>query len=257
MRTPTYKTLMLAGAALMLATAAPVAARAHEKDDGSTTVTLNAEARRMVEQDRVTATLNFEASGATAQAVQAEINAKMQAAKPRYDAVGGVKTSTGQYNVYKDYPREPQPKKDGTPGWTPEEREAKAFWRGSQSLMLDGVKSDAMLMLISSLQKEGFALQGLNFYMSRDAEDRVKDALITEALGNIRARAENIQKALGKRSIHYAKIDLGGGNQPIPMMRSMAMKAESYAAADSMPAPVAEAGETEVVMHVTAEVKLK
>jgi len=253
----TYRTkwqaAAVAGTLMMAVVAAPVAVRA----DDSTTVTLSAEARRMVEQDRVTATLNFEASGATAQAVQAEINSKMQAAKPLYDAVAGVKTSTGHYNVYKDYPREPEPKKDGTPGWTPEEREAKAFWRGSQSLMMDGVKSDAMLMLISSLQKEGFALQGLNFYMSRGAEDAVKDALITEALGNIRARAENIQRALGKRKIHYAKIDLGGGDRPMPMMRSIAMKAESYAAADSMPAPVAEAGETEVVMSVTAEVELR
>lgn len=252
------KTLML-GTALVGATAVatPAAVRAAD-DDGSTSVTLSADARRTVQQDRVTATLNYEFSGKSSAEVQAKINAKMQEAKPKYDAVKSLKVSTGSYNVFKNYPPEPQPKADGTPAWTPEEREKKAFWQGSQQLMLDGAKSDEMLQLIGVLQKDGFALQGLNFYMSRDAEDAVKDSLITEALANIQERAENIRKALGMKKIRYAKIDLGDNGRPMPMMRGMAMKAEmAFDAAGSAPAPVVEAGETEVVVNVTAEVKLK
>ncbi len=248
---------LMLGTALVAATAAPVAVRASD-DDGSTSVTLSADARRMVQQDRVTATLSYEFSGKTAEEVQAKINAKMQEAKPKYDAVEGVKVSTGGYNVFKNYPPEPAPKADGTPAWTSEEREKKAFWQGNQQLMIDGAKSDDMLHLIGGLQKDGFALQGLNFYMSRDAEDAVKDALISEALVNIQARAENIRKSLGMKKIRYAKIDLGDNGRPMPMMRGMAMKTEmAYDAAGAAPAPVAEAGETEVVVNVTAEVKLK
>lgn len=251
---------MMLGTALVAATvaAAPTSVRASD-DDGSTSVTLSADARRTVEQDRVTATLSYEFTGKTAEEVQAKINTKMQAAKPKYDAVGGIKVSTGGYNVYKNYPPEPEPKADGTPAWTPEEREKKAYWQGNQQLIIDGTKSDDMLQLIGGLQKDGFALQGLNFYMSRDAEDAVKDSLIAEALANIQARAENIRKSLGMKKIRYAKIDLGDNGRPIPMMRSpMAMKAEAYdMAGAAAPAPVAEAGETEVVVNVTAEVKLK
>ncbi len=247
---------LMAGTALMVATL-PVAARANDKDDGSTTVQLSAEARRMVAQDRVQATLAIEATGKTAEGVQKDINAKMQAAKKLYDAVADVKPTTGGYNVYKDYEPEPTPKK-GEAGWTPAEREAHAFWRGSQEIQLDGVKSDELLALIAGLQKEGFAMRGLNFYMSRAAEDSVKDALIVEALGNIQARAKNIQQALGMKTIRYARIDLGDqGVRPMPMARgAMMMKAE-MASADAMPAPVGEAGETEVVINVSAEVKLK
>lgn len=251
------KTMML-GTALAAATFAVAPAPRASDDDGSTSVTLSAEARRTVEQDRVMATLGYEVSGKTAEEVQAKINTKMQDAKKLYDTVKVVKPSTGGYNVYKNYPPEPEPKADGTPAWTPEEREKKAYWQGSQQLMLDGVKSDEMLKLVGSLQKQGFALQGLNFYMSRAAEDAVKDSLITEALANIQARAENIRNALGMKKIRYAKIDLGNEGRPMPMMRTMAMKAEAYDAnAGSAPAPVAEAGETEVVVGVTAEVKLK
>lgn len=249
------KYMMLSTAvAAAVVSVSPASVRAD--NDGSTSVTLSADARRTVEQDRVTATLSYEFTGKLAAEVQANINAKMQEAKLKYDAVSGIKVSTGGYNVFKNYPPEPQPKADGTPAWTPEEREQKAYWQGSQQLIFDGAKSDEMLQLIAGLQKEGFALQGLNFYMSRAAEDAVKDSLITEALGNIQQRAENIRKALGMKKIRYAKIDLGGG-QPMPMMRAMAMKAEAYDAAGSMPAPVVEAGETEVVVNVTAEVKLK
>ena len=42
----------------------------------------------------------------------------------------------------------------------------------------------------------------------------------------------------------------------MPMM-ARAMKAEAFDAAGSVAEPVAEAGETEVVVNVSAEVKLK
>lgn len=262
-KSPKLTGFMLAGAAL-LASSLPMSGHAwgskeEKKSDDATSVTLSAEARRVVQQDRVTATLAIESQAKTSPEVQTQINTKMQAAQKLYSAVSSVKASTGTYNVYKDYPAEPAPKKDGTPAWTPEEREKNAFWRGSQELQLDGVKSDELLGLIASLQKDGFAVRGLNFYMSRSIEDSIKDELIVEALGNIKVRAENIKKALGAKEIFYSKIDLANnGVRPMPMARgAMMMKAEAFADAADVPAPVAEAGETEVVVNVTAEVKLK
>lgn len=253
MRTSTY---LMAGTAL-LAAAMPLPARADDKDDGSTTVNLSAEARRTVQQDRVTATLSIEKAGKTADEVQEFINGKMQEAKKLYDVVDGVKVSTGGYNVYKEYEPEPAPRKDGSSAWTPEEREKHSIWRGNQQLILDGAKKDELLQLIGTLQQQGFAAQGLNFYMSRAAEDAIKDQLIVEALQNIKARGANIQQALGMRTIRYVRIDLGdNGPQPVPMM-ARAMSAKAFDAVESMPSPVVEAGETEVVVHVSAEVKLK
>ncbi len=62
--------LMMAGTALAVV-AAPVAVSAKDKDDDSTTVQVSAEARRMVPQDRVMATLAIEAQGKSPEKVQA------------------------------------------------------------------------------------------------------------------------------------------------------------------------------------------
>ncbi len=247
---PMMTKLMLAGTAMAVAMG-PVAVRAGDKDDDSTTVQVSAEARRMVAQDRVQATLAIEAQGKTAEKVQAEINTKMAQAKKLYDGVAGVKVTTGGYNVYKDYEPMPKPLSET-------EREKLAFWRGNQDINLDGAKKDDLLKLVGDLQKQGFAVRGLSFYKSKEAADAVKDDLIVEALRNIKARAANIQQALGMKSIHYSRIDLGdNGVRPYPMM-ARAMKAEmAFDAAGSAPAPVGEAGETEVIVNVTAEVKLK
>lgn len=251
MKTSVMTRLMMAGTALAVM-AAPMAVSAKDKeDDDSTTVQVSAEARRMVAQDRVQATLAIEAQGKNPEKVQAEINTKMQQAKKLYDTVDGVKVTTGGYSVYKDYEPMPKPLSET-------EREKLAFWRGSQDINLDGAKKDDLLKLVGDLQKQGFAVRGLNFYMSKEAADAVKDDLIVEALRNIKARAANIQQALGMKTIHYSRIDLGdNGVRPYPMM-ARAMKTEmAFDAAGSAPAPVGEAGETEVIVNVTAEVKLK
>lgn len=256
----TFSSYLLAGTALVAIAIPMMANAAEDKDDGSTSVQLSADAHKMVEQDRVTATLAMEATSKTAAETQAMINGKMQDAQKLYSKVSGVKPTTGSYSVYKEYDTpEPAPKKDGTPAWTPEEREQHSVWRGYQEIQLDGVKSDDLLKLIGALQKQGFAAKGLNFYMSREAQDKVKDVLIVEALGNIKARAENIRQALGMKTIRYAKIDLSdNGNvvRPMPMMMKAA-RAEAFDAAAPMPDPVAEAGETDVTVNVTAEVRLK
>ncbi|RYG58724.1 MAG: hypothetical protein EON60_12485 [Alphaproteobacteria bacterium] len=60
------------------------------------------------------------------------------------------------------------------------------------------------------------------------------------------------------KTIQYSRIDLGdNGVRPYPVMaRGAMMKAEAFDAT-SAPAPVGEAGETEVVVNVTAEIKMK
>lgn len=255
MKTPKFSRMMLAATAAAVAMT-PVMASAKDKDndDDSTTVQVSAEARKMVQQDRVMATLAFEAEGASAEKVQADINTKMQAAQKLYNKVAGVKATTGGYNVYKDYRPETGPK----PLSEAEREKQLAYWRGSQELNLDGAKKDDLLNLIGDLQKQGFATRGLNFYMSREAADAVKDDLIVEALKNIKARAENIQRALGMKTIHYSRIDLGdNGVRPYPMMARGMMEMKASDAGAPMPTPVVEAGETEVIVNVTAEVKLK
>jgi len=238
----------------MACLAGPVlpALAADKNEDGGTLMVLSAEARRTVTQDRVTATLSFEKQAKTAAEAQGAVNAAMQAAKAVY-AVPGVKAATGAYNVWKNYPADPQPR----PAATPEEREKGAFWQASQQLTLDSADRDTLLKLVGTLQRQGFAVQGLSFYLSREARDALKDELAVEALGTIRERAQLMARTLGMRDIRYARIDLSGADAPRPPMPMMAraMKAEAYAADAAL--PVAQPDDAEVAVTVTAEVKLR
>jgi len=227
------------------------------KDDGSTALTLSAEARRTVAQDRLMVSLNYEATGKTATQAQAKLNENMQTARTMYSKVSGVKVTTGGYNTYKNYPPEPTPKANGESAWSPEERERKAFWQANQQLSLDGADRDEVLKLAGALQQQGFAMQGMNFYLSREATDALRDELTTEALKSIKTRAQAMGKALGMNKVRYVRIDTNGQSpRPLPytMMRAEAMMVKS--AADGAPEPVAQGGESEVDVQVTAEVRL-
>ncbi|MCA3244485.1 MAG: SIMPL domain-containing protein [Alphaproteobacteria bacterium] len=226
------------------------------KDDGSTALTLAAEARRTVAQDRVMATLNIEGTGKTVQEAQAQVNGKMQQARSLYSKVSGLKVTTGGYNTWKNYPPEPAPKADGTPRWSPAEREAKAFWQANQQLNLDGANRDEVLKVVGALQQAGFGVNGINFYLSREASDALRDELTTEALKNIKSRASTMAKALGMDKVRFVRIDTNGFN-PQPMPYNMMARAVPMAAKDeSMPEPVAQGGESDVTVNVTAEVRL-
>jgi predicted secreted protein len=244
---------MIAAAALVAMptiTHADAAEIAYFKD--VSVINLDAEARRVVTQDRVQVNLAIEAEGKTAAEVQNAINTKMTAALAKANAVQGVKVSTGYYNVYKTYEGEPpnQPKP-----LTAAEREKYAIWRGQQTLVLDGSDKDKVLKLSGDLQASNFAMQGMNFYLSREASDRIKDELIAEALNNVKARAQKVATQLALPKVHLARINIGsnGGYQPPMMMRAMAMKG---AEAADMSAPVGQAGESEVTLNVSVEVHL-
>jgi predicted secreted protein len=102
-----------------------------------------------------------------------------------------------------------------------------------------------------------FAMQGMNFYLSREAGDKLKDELMAEALATIKTRAQKVATQMGTPNVRFARINLGGGAPvyPVAMMaRGMAMEKSMDAA--SMTAPEGAAGESEVTLNVNVEVHL-
>lgn len=254
---PMRKTPMMLMTAALLAGAWTLPALPVRADDDATaaylrTVTvmnLDAEARRTVTQDRVQATLNFQAEGKTAAEAQDAVNRKMQAALATANKVKGVKVSTQGYSAYKMYPPEPGPKP-----LTAAEREKNATWQASQGLQLDGADKDALLKLSGDLQAQGLALQGMNFYLSREATDKLRDDLTVEALQTVQARAKGIAAALDLPKVHLARVNVGGAS-PVFAPRAMMAMAKGMDAAEAAP-PVAQAGESDVAVNVNVEVHL-
>jgi predicted secreted protein len=240
---PTRLSALALAGALAIAAAASVA-RAGDSGlqlppAGHTLVNLSASERTTLPQDLLTAALRIEARGAEPRKVQDDITKAMTRALALAKAVPTVKTSTGGYQVYEQRL----------------ERNVRV-WQGQQTVQLESKDSAALLDLAGKLQGAGFAVSGLNWSLSPERAESVRDELLVKALGNLKAKAALVARTLGKSGYELTDVNLDGAPQPVPMYRAVRMEM-AMAADGAVAAPVAEAGETEVVVGVSARALLK
>ena len=240
---PTRLSALALAGALAIAAAASVA-RAGDgglqlPPAGHTLVNLSASERMTLPQDLLTASLRIEARGAEPRKVQDDINKAMTRTLALAKAVPTVKTSTGGYQVYEQRL----------------ERNVRV-WQGQQTVQLESKDSAALLDLAGKLQGAGFAVSGLNWSLSPERAESVRDELLVKALGNLQAKAALVARTLGKSGYELTDVNLDGAPQPVPMYRAVRMEM-AMAADGAVAAPVAEAGETEVVVGVSARALLK
>jgi uncharacterized protein len=216
-----------------------------------TVVNLQGEARRKVAADRVSAELSADERSATSTEAQKLVNTKAQLVKAAVGKVPGVRLTTSSYNVYRT-----------SDGWTYDAngkrvKSGDEEWSARQQFTLDSSDPVAVQKVVGELQAKGLQLQGTNFYLSREAMDKLQQELVSEAIASVKTRASALSRDLGMPTVRIARIDVNGGGYqpPMPYVRAMAMKADG--AAESMPAPVAEPGDIEINVNVGAEVHLK
>jgi predicted secreted protein len=206
---------------------------------GHTLLNLSASERMTLPQDLLGASLRVESRSADPRKVQDDINKAMTRALALAKAVPTVKTSTGGYQVYEQRL----------------ERNVRV-WQGQQTVQLESKDSAALLDLAGKLQGAGFAVSGLNWSLSPERAESVRDELLVKALGNLKAKAALVARTLGKSGYELTDVNLDGAPQPVPMYRAVRMEM-AMAADGAVAAPVAEAGETEVVVGVSARALLK
>ncbi len=237
----------------------PAPAQAQDRGDNTfpqvapdqTLITLSATENTKLKQDTLTASLKYELEGGSANEIQDKINKAMAQAVELARGINGATVSTGSYYVYM-YDRA-----DTVDPRTGQPMSSKKMWRGSQSLSIEGKDATAILQSVGKIQELGLTMDGLNYNLSPEAADSVRDDLMTKALAKIRTRADIAAKALGKSSAEIQQVTIDGAYQPSPSPR-MYMKAEMAMAADAgVAAPVAEAGESDISLTVTARVLLK
>lgn len=213
-----------------------------------TVINLNAQARETVTQDRLKTTLTINKEAKTPEEVQAYINTKMAAALKVANAQKSIKTQTGHYNVRKQIPYDQK--------MTLEERERRATWVGSQSIVLDSDNKDALLKVAGQLQKDAFTMNGLNYYLSREKSEQYSDRLNEEALEAIKTRATKLAKQLGMPHVHFANVNFSD-HMPVPIRQEKMMMARAMSAdMAEMPAPSAQEGESDITANVSVEVHL-
>ena len=218
---------------------------------GQTLVNISASERVEVQQDLLVANLQYQAENKNARALQDEINTLMKKAVDKAKSYKDVKISTQQYYVYPyEYPVPvPQHRQNEVP-------KMEKSWRGSQGLMLESKNADDLLELTGALQDMGLTMSGLSYMVSTDLMETTHDALMEKALTKLKAKAERAAKALGKSQSDLIEVNIDSGGyypQPMPMMRGMAMDAKM----ETMSAPVAEPGNSDISMTVSARALLK
>lgn len=221
--------------------------------EGAALVNLSATERLEVDQDLLAATLYFEAQNKDPKALQDEINSVMKKALDATKTAGEVKTSTGQYYVYPyDYDPTPQPIKKG------DLREPLVrVWRGSQEIMLKSKNAEQLLGLTGKLQEMGLSMRGLGYTISPDLLEETQNSMLEAALKKLQTKADRTAKALGKSKANLLQVNVDtGGYYPQPMMLAR-NDAIPTGLSKEMAAPVAQAGQSEITMTVSAQALIK
>lgn len=213
---------------------------------GSTLVNLSATERQVVTQDLLIANLRFEYESEKPRDVQNEINKAMQKALDRAKPYKTVKAATQQYNVYEyDINRG---KKNVLP---------KKVWKGRQGLMVKGKNQDDVLKLVGELQDIGLSMNGLSYQVSPELLEETRDQMLEVALTKLMKKANRTAKAIGKSSAEMKTINVDtNGYRPPHVYRAKAMMM-SADSPESMAAPVASAGESDITLTVNAQALLK
>ncbi|MGF1560939.1 MAG: SIMPL domain-containing protein [Geminicoccaceae bacterium] len=201
-------------------------------DEAGTTLHLSASAARNVTEDRLRALLRVEVRGDEPSAVQAEINDRMTQALERANAVSNLIVGTQSYRLYQN--REDQ------------------RWYGSQSLSIDGTDPAAILSLAGELQAEGLAIGTLEYYLSPESADEMRDNLIAEAIAKLNERLGRVIDATKAGSGSWIEMSIDPRSiRPGPVARSAA-----FEASDAATPPVAAPGTTRIELQVSGTAKL-
>ncbi len=207
---------------------------------GATLLNISATETVEVEQDELVATLRVEKRLADSRELQQDINMMMKKATEEAKKFEGLDISTHQYYVH-EYNTKTQ-----------------KLWQGSQTLSIKSKNAEDVLELTGRLQDMGFVMNGLNYTLSREKHEEVRDSLLEAAIKKLSERARRVGSAIDKPNVDLWEVNVDAAPTniyPQPMMaRGMMMGATAELASA---APVAQAGKNQISMTVSAKVILK
>jgi predicted secreted protein len=215
--------------ALVLLT--PIPAMAQTSEQQATVLHLSQTAERKVVRDLLRIELRVEETGADPVALQSAINRRMVSALDRARQVQGVAVETGTYTVNEEEPKNGPPR-----------------WRASEALVLTGKAADAVLKLGGTLQSAGLLMSSLGYEVSPETVRGAEEDLTAEALAGLGQRAASIADRMHLSVLRYRDLRVGNaetGAGPMPRFAAMAMAA-----------PVAEPGQAQIRLTVSAELLL-
>jgi len=200
-------------------------------------VELQAEARREVSNDTLTAVLFAELNDADAAKLASALNRTVNEALAAAKEFKAVRVRSGNNQTYPVYDRQ----------------QRLTGWRGRAELRLESRDFQAAAALIGKLQA-GMQLGQILFSASAELRKATEDELIAEAIKAFRARADIARSALGARNYKIRRISINAG-AAFPPPRPFVARAA--AAAESIPPPQIEGGASQITVSVTGTIEVE
>ena len=193
-----------------------------------------------VQQDLLSITLNTNAGGVDANAVQTQLKQALEAAlviaRPAVVA-GQLDLRTGNFSLYPRYDK--NGKING--------------WQGSTELVLEGRDFSRITATAGKIQS--LTMGNVSFALSKEQRAKVETEAQTLAIDRFKAKALEVSKGFGFTSYTLREVSINANDQGFqPRPRMVSMQAKSMESDSAVPV---EAGKTTVLVRVSGSVQMK
>lgn len=199
--------------------------------DGGTTLALTGKAERQVANDHMTVLMTTEARAPEAATAAATVNRNMQAALERAGEQEGIDARTIGYSTRAIHDSD--------------DRSRINAWLVQQNLELTGADFDRLTELVGALQQRDLNVSQIRFSLSPEARQEHREAMIEEAMEDLKEQARVIARSLGATHLRTLEVELPDDHydRPQPMMAMRAMD-------ESASQPSLEAGHSTLTLSV-------
>ncbi len=203
-------------------------------------LSLDAQARALVDNDLMTVVLSVEQEGPRVQELTQRVLATLQSASARAKAKSGIDVRLGSVNTQ--------------PVWGAKGRTGNWQVRGTVTLQSTEV---ATLGLLASELTADLQIASVNFSLSRARSEEVESQLMAEAADAFKRKAQRTAAALGFQGYLLKSVSLSQAGGALPLRAPMALRS-AVASADAAAVPIpADGGKTEIMLTMSGSVSLR
>jgi predicted secreted protein len=214
-----------------------------------TYINLKSFAEKRVQQDLLIGQLRFEHENKSASVLQEKLNEMIKSALKKSKKYDSVLVTTENYSVYKAQVIIDKSKKIP-------QKEIEYIWKGNAGLKLESEDKKALLKFAGSLQNMGFAMNSLNYSISRDKYEAIKDDLTEVAILKLQRKAKKISKLFNHDEYLFSDIFIDNNSYHPSKGQQVFLSRKSNTEAD-FTSPIAEPGMEFVRLNIRAKIFLK
>ncbi len=205
-----------------------------------TILSLDANASIALPNDELVVLYRIEATGTNANILRRQVNSISQVVHKRLKSEKDLKQTTLSRRMEMLWRYDKISRKQIRDGWKLVQRE-----------QVKSSQMDAAPDWVDAIEKAGAHLDNLNFRISEAASKAAQESLRLQAVGNFRAKAKIMAKALEAKSFRIMNLQTSSQSPVYPMRAEMGMM---KASADV--APSFNSGEGKISVNVSGDIRL-